>query len=171
MGARVYDPDTGTFMQPDPVKGGGANAYGYTDGDPVNETDLSGMCLIFSCSTYHAVGHAVSTGVHVVENVAAVAPYAAYYGSYEAGKGINDVGSHLGVPGRIASHVVVAALGLPAVETVGLAGDVAGDAIKGESIRDEGVKGSIDPLHDWLGSGPKTYLPGVHANGKIDFEW
>jgi hypothetical protein len=42
MGARVYDPWTGTFTQPDPVKGGGANAYGYTNGDPVNETDLGG---------------------------------------------------------------------------------------------------------------------------------
>jgi RHS repeat-associated protein len=42
MGARVYDPYTGTFTQPDPIQGGGANAYGYTDGDPVNEVDLSG---------------------------------------------------------------------------------------------------------------------------------
>jgi uncharacterized protein RhaS with RHS repeats len=42
MGARVYDPYTGTFTQPDPIHGGGDNAYGYTDGDPVNETDLNG---------------------------------------------------------------------------------------------------------------------------------
>jgi hypothetical protein len=42
MGARVYDPYTGTFTQPDPIPGAGANAYGYTDGDPVNETDLNG---------------------------------------------------------------------------------------------------------------------------------
>jgi uncharacterized protein RhaS with RHS repeats len=42
MGARVYDPYTGTFTQPDPIQGGGANAYGYTDGDPVNETDVDG---------------------------------------------------------------------------------------------------------------------------------
>jgi RHS repeat-associated protein len=42
MGARVYDPYTGTFMQTDPDPGAGANAYGYTDGDPVNETDLTG---------------------------------------------------------------------------------------------------------------------------------
>ena len=42
MGARVYDPYTGTFTQPDPIQGGGANAYGYTDGDPINELDLGG---------------------------------------------------------------------------------------------------------------------------------
>jgi RHS repeat-associated protein len=44
MGARVYDPYTGTFTQTDPIQGGGATAYGYTNGDPVNETDLSGDC-------------------------------------------------------------------------------------------------------------------------------
>jgi uncharacterized protein RhaS with RHS repeats len=46
MGARVYDPYTGTFTQPDPIQGGGANAYGYTDGDPVNQTDLSGDSVV-----------------------------------------------------------------------------------------------------------------------------
>jgi uncharacterized protein RhaS with RHS repeats len=42
MGARVYDPYTGMFLQTDPIQGGGANAYGYADGDPVNKTDLTG---------------------------------------------------------------------------------------------------------------------------------
>jgi hypothetical protein len=35
-------PYTGTFVQTDPIPGADANAYGYTAGDPVNETDLSG---------------------------------------------------------------------------------------------------------------------------------
>jgi hypothetical protein len=43
MGARVYDPYTGTFLQTDPIPGADANAYGYTDGDPVNETDPTGQ--------------------------------------------------------------------------------------------------------------------------------
>ena len=43
MGARVYDPYTGTFLQTDPIPGADANAYGYTDGDPVNEVDLTGQ--------------------------------------------------------------------------------------------------------------------------------
>jgi hypothetical protein len=42
MGARVYDPYTGAFLQTDPKPGADANAYGYTDGDPVTETDLGG---------------------------------------------------------------------------------------------------------------------------------
>jgi hypothetical protein len=93
MGARVYNPYTGTFTQPDPIQGGGANAYGYTDGDPVNETDLSGMCLIFSCSTYHAVGHAISsaasaTGEFVVHNYGTIAEVAAGTGCLVASGGV-----------------------------------------------------------------------------------
>jgi RHS repeat-associated protein len=42
MGARSYVPQVGRFLQPDPMAGGSANAYAYTNGNPVNETDLTG---------------------------------------------------------------------------------------------------------------------------------
>ena len=42
MGARSYVPQLGRFLQTDPVPGGSANAYAYTNGNPVNETDLTG---------------------------------------------------------------------------------------------------------------------------------
>jgi RHS repeat-associated protein len=42
MGARSYVPQIGRFLQSDPVPGGSANAYSYTSGDPVNESDPSG---------------------------------------------------------------------------------------------------------------------------------
>jgi hypothetical protein len=75
MGARVYDPYTGTFLQTDPVQGGGANAYGYTDGDPVNETDLTGDC--FPCISVDDVVHVVTwpvrEGAAVGEDVAGAA--------------------------------------------------------------------------------------------------
>ncbi len=42
MGARGYVPQIGRFLQADPVLGGSNNPYAYTDGDPVNSSDLGG---------------------------------------------------------------------------------------------------------------------------------
>jgi len=42
MGARLYDPVTGRFLQVDPVFGGSCNAYDYVCQDPVNANDLGG---------------------------------------------------------------------------------------------------------------------------------
>lgn len=43
MGARLYMPQLGRFLQTDPVPGGSANAYDYANGDPLNKFDLSGL--------------------------------------------------------------------------------------------------------------------------------
>ncbi|MFD0883088.1 DNRLRE domain-containing protein [Streptosporangium algeriense] len=42
MGARLYNPKTGRFLQVDPIAGGSDNAYEYAGQDPVNNTDLDG---------------------------------------------------------------------------------------------------------------------------------
>jgi RHS repeat-associated protein len=42
MGARSYVPQLGRFLQTDPQPGGSANAYAYTNGDPINSSDPSG---------------------------------------------------------------------------------------------------------------------------------
>jgi len=56
MGARVYLPQTGRFLQTDPVRGGSANAYDYANADPLNQTDLEGRaaagCHFGPKSTY-----------------------------------------------------------------------------------------------------------------------
>ena len=50
MGARSYVPQLGRFLQPDPQPGGSANAYSYTHGDPLNESDPSGELSLQSTS-------------------------------------------------------------------------------------------------------------------------
>jgi RHS repeat-associated protein len=42
MGARIYDPTTGRFYQLDPIPGGSANQYDYTNQNPVTASDLTG---------------------------------------------------------------------------------------------------------------------------------
>jgi hypothetical protein len=42
MGARLYDPHLGRFLEVDPVAGGSANSYDYCSADPVNGLDLAG---------------------------------------------------------------------------------------------------------------------------------
>ncbi|MFK0195862.1 DNRLRE domain-containing protein [Kitasatospora sp. NPDC090308] len=42
MGARLYSPALGRFLQTDPVPGGNASPYDYCTGDPINCTDLDG---------------------------------------------------------------------------------------------------------------------------------
>jgi RHS repeat-associated protein len=54
MGARSYVPQLGRFLQPDPVPGGSANAYGYTFGDPVDSSDPSGESTIQELIAGHA---------------------------------------------------------------------------------------------------------------------
>ncbi|WP_347177001.1 RHS repeat-associated core domain-containing protein [Parafrankia sp. EAN1pec] len=53
MGARLYNPGTGRFLQVDPVRNGAANPYEYAYQDPWNMTDLDGRIptpsLVYSC--------------------------------------------------------------------------------------------------------------------------
>jgi hypothetical protein len=57
MGARLYDPLTGRFLQVDSVFGGSCNAYDYAGQDPLNYTDVSGQASCYSDRVNGNVGY------------------------------------------------------------------------------------------------------------------
>ncbi|WP_405720827.1 DNRLRE domain-containing protein [Streptomyces sp. NBC_01537] len=58
MGVRLYSPQTGRFLQTDPVSGGNANSYDYCHQNPVSCTDLSGA---YSYSFTYDIGYYFSS--------------------------------------------------------------------------------------------------------------
>ena len=79
--ARAYDPDTGSFLQHDPVFS--ANPYAYVDNDPVNYTDPYGeKARVYRY--FMKITRAGKASSSVVGAALAVAPYVAEYG-YKAG--------------------------------------------------------------------------------------
>ncbi len=60
---RYYDPSTAQFLTEDPLQAITQQSYGYAGDDPLDQSDPSGLCFIFSCSTYHAVEGAAKTAI------------------------------------------------------------------------------------------------------------
>jgi RHS repeat-associated protein len=56
--ARAYDPETGRFLQEDPLwfNAGDLNVYRYVGNNPVNATDPSGMAVGFEQRALYAIG-------------------------------------------------------------------------------------------------------------------
>jgi RHS repeat-associated protein len=181
--ARVYDPATTQFLSLDPAAALTRAPYGYGRSNPLTLGDPSGMWFPADVAEEvveggrREVSHGAEVVAHVVLDVAAVGPYALYYGSYQLARGINDLGAHFGLPGELVSHL--GALSLVELQALGLEGDVTIDALKKlilgrESLCDEGKVRPINPLHEFSPGplkGPVAYLPGVHENGEIDIEW
>ena len=121
-------------------------------------------------------GKALATGERMAIDVAALVPYGVYDLAYRGLGEEHKVARKAGPAGELLRSTVGTALAL--LEAAGLAGDAAIDVLKGESVRDEGKRGAVNPLHSftvlprWLRTvGGRRYLPGIHRNGKIDWRW
>ena len=194
--ARYYSPASGRFVSQDPMgfAGAGANLYWYGYADPLDFVDPSGECFLICVpdpisaaeDAIHKVGEWVSGAPSVISKIdhgfldlVAVPPYALYYGSYEAARGINSLGSHLGAPGRVIAHTINGPLVV--TQGAGLAADAGIDYVKGhtvaeESVGDEGPGSEvhINPLHEFIPGLPDHVIhdaPGISESGHIDIEW
>ncbi len=125
-------------------------------------------------SLWQKLGHYAA---YIPLELASLATYGLYYASYQALRELNK----LPAPLRIALTPITLPVEtvLVSMEGIGLGGDIGIDLIKnavlhnGESWKDEGFVGPLfgNGLKK-LGFDPtEVYLPGVHANGAIDWEW
>nr|WP_235439261.1 polymorphic toxin-type HINT domain-containing protein [Streptomyces yangpuensis] len=64
LGAREYDPTTGRFISPDPIIDPGDpqqwNAYAYSNNDPINKSDATGLKVF--CDNFSSCSHNTKTG-------------------------------------------------------------------------------------------------------------
>ncbi|WP_370025697.1 RHS repeat-associated core domain-containing protein [Planotetraspora sp. GP83] len=87
MGVRLFNPNTGRFLQVDPVIGGNANAYEYCGADPINCRDLDGKrsCSWICDSVAWLAGKALSAAC-AVSGFAFILCSGAMSGLVEVGK-------------------------------------------------------------------------------------
>src|SRR5438477_1696717 len=106
MHNRYYDPQTGRFMQDDPIGlPGGCNLYGFASGDPVNFSDPFGLC---KDSNGLERGRDFCPGGQGLKSAGLLDPVMWVSG------GVVVAGERL--LGRLAGHVVADAVGQVAVE-------------------------------------------------------
>jgi RHS repeat-associated protein len=116
MGARLYNPATGRFLQTDPVMGGSANSYDYVDQNPVDNYDLHGTWLFRL--------HNLGGGYHGLE-LSRVAERAILQGDiWGIAGGVTALCSLVGPEGSVGCAVIV---GIIAGFLAGAIGSIVGD--------------------------------------------
>jgi hypothetical protein len=105
--------------------------------DPLGQNFLSKAWDDTGGKLVHGIKVGAPTAWRDVVDVPQDVSYLAYWGSYEAIQGLNDLGCQFGPVGSAISHI--AGIVLVPLEAAGLAGQGLGSLAKGESVWLEGV--------------------------------
>ncbi|WP_018353078.1 LamG-like jellyroll fold domain-containing protein [Longispora albida] len=118
MGVRLYSPETGRFLQVDPVPGGSATDYDYCNADPVNCTDLDGRWgwkkILGKVAKVASIAAVIPGPIGMIASGVAAVSYAAT-GNWKmaavmtAGIALSAVGAGAAVMAYRASRIVKAA--------------------------------------------------------------
>ncbi|MET3987769.1 PA14 domain-containing protein [Streptomyces sp. PvR034] len=149
MGARVYLPVLGRFLQMDPVPGGSSNDYEYVNADPINGLDLAGT---FSWkSAVHVATTAAEVVAFVPGPVGTVASGVAVAGQLAQGNKKAAAMDALGmIPGGKLAGAVAKSVGKEA-STVGKAVEAAEKCTSNSFAPDTRVvmaDGTVKPISD-----------------------
>ncbi|MFI8258235.1 DNRLRE domain-containing protein [Streptomyces filamentosus] len=116
MGARLYAPALGRFLQVDPQPGGNANPYDYCAGDPINCTDLDGNWGFSFKKMFKRVARVAEVASYIpgpIGNIASAVGAISYAATGNWRKAAEmSVGIAFGSAGRIAVRGFKAARGL-----------------------------------------------------------
>jgi RHS repeat-associated protein len=151
--ARTYAPHTGRFTQEDPIGlGGGLNAYGFVNGDPVNYSDPFGLCPDPSKPWCSSPGYAVLRFFGVSDATADKIGGIFYggamiAGSAGAGEGVRGIGGAVGTAAAASDNAALVVRGgsnnpeaiTKGAESIDEAGNVQGVSVnsaEGASVED-----------------------------------
>jgi RHS repeat-associated protein len=147
MGARLYSPAVGRFLQVDPVPGGSATAYDYCNADPVNCTDLGGNWPSLK---------KILTAVAVVGEVASMIP-----GPVGVAAGVVAAGAYLATGDKKKAAMAMAGAALAVVGLGAVA--KAGAAITARAARAGALLGRSAP------KAARAVSSGAASVGKIEY--
>ncbi|MDX1951096.1 MAG: RHS repeat-associated core domain-containing protein, partial [Verrucomicrobiota bacterium] len=169
LGARYYDPVSGSFISPDPMGyAGGTWLYGFAEGDPVNGFDPDGR----KASEFYQNGSATAQDLRMIGN--ALDQYSSstdsvFLGSLaEFGSYFANMGASMGTPSSFVNQGIsdynaqgggilgTLAIGNRYNPTIGLYGAFSGiEPIAGSELS------SVDRWSSGLSSGGSTVLLGI----------
>jgi RHS repeat-associated protein len=163
MGARPLNPAEARFLSVDPIQGGCANAYVYAFGDPLNDSDLTGMgggCpggsgggkATLPTPGYHCSG-GICTYTFSPQQTAAIAGFVSRYG--------NSIGSMIGsIAGAVCGKIPNPAWMLACTAAVGLILSLAQDALQQVANLEQNTDTTGGELQtSWHALGPVPYWP------------